>query len=117
MHAYWHEPQKLITRALHKKPKWQMASSILLILVKRALTKPQWVNKWPRMKMTLGIYKMNLHRWQVRAFSVLLCWIVRRKKAGKDHNRMEREKQKDPIRDGTPPSQELVSVRMRGSAQ
>src|ERR1700757_465477 len=69
------------------------------------------------MKMALGIHKMNSHRWQVRALPILFCRIVRGKKSGKDHNRMEREKKDNPSRDGALPFQVPASVRIRGSAQ
>jgi len=49
--------------------------------------------------------------------SVLLGRIVRRKKSGKDHNRVERHKKNNPTRDGALPFQVPASVRIRGSAQ
>src|SRR5690349_20404922 len=67
--------------------------------------------------MTLGGHKMNPHGRQVRVPTVLLCWIVRRKKTRKDHDRVQREKNNHPIRDGALPYQVPASVRIRGSVQ
>src|SRR5690349_13088793 len=117
MQAHGHKSEQLITCASHEELQLKWASHILLILIKRAFTKLQRVSKRPHMKMTFGIHKMNPHRRQVRAFSVLLGRIVRRKKSGKDHNRVERHKKNDPTRDGALPFQVPASVRIRGSAQ
>src|SRR5437588_10374391 len=107
----------MVAGSQHEELQGNRECSVFLILVERAFSQLERISKRTRVKMTLGIQEMEPHGRYLGILAVLLGRIVRRKETGENHERVQRDKQYEPSRDCALPSQAIVSVRMRGSAQ